>query len=548
MIHPLLDRELRRGSHSKEWAKYARWLVGIIYVCSLLVWAVSTQDKTISRWMFFLGVAVGIGFAAYAASLLSTGLLESESQNHLLELVVLSGIRPWALIASRMAVPILVTLQIALTVVPFLLVGPIFGYVSRVELFVGAALLFGFPLFIIAAQTLSACLAAGSGDAQAISGWLIYAPFGLGWILTKVLAYFGLTDLASKIFIFSPLYVIGQLFDGRSTGTMAEIISGLSPALLGLAYFAVAAHRISGILREPRTRWIHQWRHRLHRRLIRSALRRAEAPYQRSTLLGIRSLVPAWFTVLAILGCWVLGAVLVPQALLNDPALISAYLAMLVVVSVARTLALVQRFAIDRSGGHFEMLLAAGMHPEEVVQGAERAVVEGFRPLVVLMICLGVMMAIGAVPLIPANLDSWIIHGMIWAGLILFSMAFLRGVTFRSAWIALWTGRSFYALSQSELMTTSWILLLQGFNLVRHLVSGSAVEFPQGTTMHWLIGAAILLVALFSVFREDSYRPVLIRDFRAILMEPLAVLTDPRFAKWDADTVVPVEQSTQPSQ
>lgn len=548
MIHPLLERELHRGSRSKAWAKSARWLVGLLYFCSLVVWSVSSQDRTISRWMFFLGIVVGTGFAAYAASLLSTGLLESESQNHLLELVVLSGIRPWALIASRMAVPILVTLQIALTAVPFLLVGPIFGFVSRVELFVGAALLFGFPLFIIAAQTLSACLAAGSGDAQAISGWLIYAPFGLGWILTKVLAYFGLTVLASQIFIFNPLFVVGQAINGRLTGTVADIISGLSPALLGLGYFAVAAHRLSGILREPRTRWIHQWRHRLHRRLIRSALRRAEAPYQRSTLLGMRSLVPAWITVLAIPGCWVLGAVLVPQALLNDPALISTYVAMLVAISVARTLALVERFAIDRSGGHFELLLAAGVHPEEIVQGSERAVVEGFRPLVVLLMGLGVTMAIGAVTLIPANLNSWIIHGMIWAGLILFSMAFLRGITFRSAWIALWTGRSFYAFSQSELMTTSWILLLQSLNLVRHVVSGSAVEFPQGTTMHWLLGAAVLLVALFSVFRGDSHRPVLIRDFRAILMEPLAVPTDPRFAKWDPDTALPVEQTAQPSQ
>jgi hypothetical protein len=548
MIHPLLERELRRGSHSKAWAKSARWLVSLLYFCSLVVWAVSSQESTVSRWMFFLGVAIGTGFAAHAASLLSSGLLESESQNHVLELVVLSGIRPSALIASRMAVPILVTLQIALTAVPFLLVGPTFGHVSRVELFIGAVLLFGIPLFIIAAQTLSACLAAGSGDAQAFSGWLTFGPFGLAWILTKVLAYFGLTDLASKLFIFSPLYVFGQSFHGRLTGTVAEIISGLSPVLLGLAYLAVAAQRLTRVLREPRTRWIHQWRHRLHRRLIRSALRRAEAPYQRSTLLGMRSLVPAWFTMLAIVGCWVLGALLAPQALLNDAALISAYLAMLVVISIARALALVERFAIDRSGGHFELLLAAGVHPEEIVQGSERAVVDGFRPLVGLLLGLGLTMAIGAVTLIPAHLDSWIIHGMIWTGLILISVGFLRRITFKSAWVALWTGRPFYALSQSALMTTSPLVAFQFFNTLYRLFSGSVGEFPQGTATQWGIGAVLLLIALVSLFYQDPYRPVLIRDFRAILTEHLAVLTDPRFANWDTETAVPVEQTAQPNQ
>lgn len=545
MIHPLIERELLRGSRSKAWARSVWWVVGILGAVFLLLWAVGAQNDTVGHWLFGLGIAVGAGFAAYAAMLLSTGILESESQNHMLELVVLSGVHPLALIASRMTIPFLVALQIALTAFPFVIVGPALGSVSGTELFLGMAVLFGIPLFVIAANALGACMAGGSGDAQTISAWLITAPFGLGWILTKVLAFFGLQGVAWTILVFNPIYVIHHWFQGPLTGTAAEFVSGLSPALLGIAYLAMATRRLAGVLREPRSLWLQRWRRRLHRTMIRSALNRAEPPYQRSTLLGLRSLVPAWFTVMAILGCWVLGAMVAPNGVLNDAAMITAYVAMLIVTSLARELALADRLATDRSGGHFELLLAAGIRPEEVVHGSERAVVDGFRPLVWLLIGVGFAMSIGAVALIPSNRDSWIIHALIWAGLILIPLGFQRRITFKTAWIAVWTGRPFYALSQSELMIAASALMVQFINIGRHLVSGSgsAVDFPRGTGIQWVVGAVLALVPIIAFFRRDPYRPVLIRDFRAILTEPPACLTEARFAKWKVETAVPLEET-----
>jgi hypothetical protein len=556
LLAPVIERELRRASHSKKATK-SRFrialygaLVVLAYLLLFTFGGSGSFGQNLHLWLF-LG---GLYLAVVPPWRISAGLLSEERGNQTLELLFLTGMGSGELFVGKLLGGTLIASGDMLALGPFLAMPFLMGGISM-DLFLGTVTcLPALFLFVLAVGVLASVLFRDDGAAFLFTVVLAAAlslatplPYYLGRLLT------GSPPFSAKWLCLSPAYapyLISQRFGATGAGEFWSAmlaLAGWSVLCLALAGFVLNRNWRAEILmaRRPERRgWLSAWFY--PGQLGLAALGNSRLPPNPFQWLTRQDRQPVLLAYGAIgLAClfWLLGWLTWPRAWPSTANFFITAMVLVAIVHGFRLFAAARRLGTDRREGMLELLLTTPLTTPEIVDGEVAALAEDFRPLQRLVCGLFVLMMAGGFLVRPWNVRAAITYVLVWGVLCAWCLTHPTGRVLKVMWAALNTGRPVHAVFHTNQNKWTWVWLCwNAQNLINHGFGGKANGFPSGSVLEFVIVCIIgVFVGVIYCFGDAKQRGIeretrrrLIMEMRLIAAEPLRDPNDPAFEKWDS--------------
>jgi hypothetical protein len=556
LLAPVIERELRRASHSRKATKsrFRIAISGVVLVLLFLLiftWSGTGRfGQTLHLWLF-LG---GLYLAVVPPLRISAGLLSEERGNQTLELLFLTGMGSSELFLGKLLSGTLIASGEMLALGPFLAVPFLMGGISM-DLFLDTVVcLPALFLFVLAVGVLASVLFRDDGAAFVFTVVLTASlslatpmPYYLGRLLT------GSPPFSATWLCLSPAYApyliirpFGAAWRGEFWATMLAM-AGWSVLCLGLAGSFLNRNWRAEILmaRRPEGRgWFGGRLFGGQSGLAASDKSCLSAnPFQWLTRQDRRPVLLAYGAVGLVCLFWLLGWLAWPRVWPSNANFFITAIVLLAIVHGFRLFGAARRIGTDRREGTLELLLTTSLTPWEIVDGELAALAEDFRPLQRLVCGLFVLMMIEDFLIRPWNVRAAIAYVLVWSAFCTWCLQNPTARTLKVMWAALNTGRPVYAVFHNNQGKWMWVWVL--FNARNFFNSGFGARangFPSGSVLEFVVVCILGVFAGVLLWSgrgkqqgvEREARRRLILEMRVIATEPLPDPKDPAFEKWDS--------------
>jgi len=547
MLPPLVERELRvallRRKARKQWLR-AAWITGAITLGFLALQGL-TVNRLVGRTLFQLLFALGIAGILTRGFGLTADLFSEERRNGTLGLVVLTGLRPYEIFASKLLGALLLTAFALLGGLPFFAIPFLAGGVPASQFLCGLAFLANGLLFCVAVGLLASVLHRDGGQAQvtaqATAAGICLVPPLLHWLAALAGRP---TAVPAQWLYFSPGYPAYLVF-----GRFAKGASGLfwMGSAVTLSY-SVAMLLLAGLILQRtwrdgpetvvagsgRLRWrawtkgSRRWRDRLRARFL------ADQPFcwlaardRAPVLLGYGLLVLA-------ASIWLAGWAAAGATWLSPSHAFISSILLHQALNLAGAYAAGRRFAEERVSGGFELLLTTRLKAAELVEGQGRAVLVQFRGVALGALMLDILFCWNGLRTLKPATSGTLLYLLGWVLMLSFWFAMHLASASRAMWISTWTGRPAYAALKAG--GSYWFLLFWLWFVWR---AGGSVSLLFNSYKPVLFFLVLLFPILLTFSTRFVLRRKLSRELRLIATAPIPARGDSRFKKWDPEKIFP---------
>ena len=558
-LPPLLERELRVALRRQSPLRSRFWttLAAGAGAAAVLLASAFVQSPGAGRTLFTVLVVFALVSIAGVPRAMA-GAFAAERENQTLGLLMLSGLHPLEVLASKVVSALLVSTTLLLSLVPFLAVPFLAGGVSRHQFLAALVMLPNLLLLVTAISLLTSVVCADTSTAQFTArlalAVLVLAPLVIYFLPTL---FSGVPPMSRWWLWAGPGFAPwGLVFSRAGTqGWFAGfwpctwITFGWSYASLGTAAWALRRVWRAEETQPAETGWRRRWRYLLRGGGATGEQRRWLLDLNPFLWLAMRHRAPLVWSWMVI-GGGSIGLVALcvawPKRFCLIANLLLASALMVFTLSSALNQAAASTLAAVRRTGLLETLLTTPLAPGAMIWGQLEGLRRQFQPLwqsVLGIHC--VLLTVGAYLMKPIP-AAWAVYLGFCAVILLWHFSLRRESYARLLviWLGLYTGRVRWSVWKAHRFLSSrgfWFIAL----VTLPVAARNWGAFPTGTRVDFaLLGWFVMFGGVGWLESRQAARALsqrLLMQFREVAQEPIPAPDDPRLKHWKLDTRLPLD-------